>query len=84
MSGDLCCWMECNAWICALMRMSSGNVGSKHHLSNDGRWEEVEVEDVSALILVRGDTRGERGRSCPRILLLYWGGAQMEHKHLKP
>lgn len=35
--------MNCKASVCALMRMSSGSVGSKHHFSNDGRREDGEL-----------------------------------------
>lgn len=80
--------IHCKARIWALIMMSSGSVGSKHHFSNDGREGGEDVEDVeeeeadSRVPLVHVDARVERARSLCRIVSS--GSVQKGHKHLNP
>ena len=73
--------MNCKVRICALIRISSGNVGSKHHFSNDGRKGEVS-ESVSVVCFVSVYAE-KRDRILSRwVLLSEEGTTQSEHKHL--
>ena len=68
---------DCKVRICALIRISSGNVGSKHHFSNDGRGEEGKEVSEPAFGFCFVSVYVEM-----RAISLSEGTTQSEHKHL--
>ena len=73
--------MNCKVRICALIRISSGNVGSKHHFSNDGR-KGVVSESVSVICFVSVYAEKRDRILSLWVLLSEEGITQSEHKHL--